>query len=146
MNKRLLFSMVVMVVLVWLAGCCQSTTTCTSLIDDLRNEGATVESGGLINQSFFSVQGRIITINGSDVRVFEYENEVAAESDAALVSDDGLQVGNVTEGRITRITFLGWVTSPHFFMDGRVIVIYVGDDVGVLSILTKVLGAQFAGL
>lgn len=145
MNKRLLFGMVVMVALVWLVGCRQSITTCASLIDDLRNQGATVESGGSINQSFFSVQGRIVTIDGSDVQVFEYENEVAAESDADLVSDDGFQVRSVMEAGIMRITLPCWVASPHFFMDGRVIVIYVGDDAGVLSILTKVLGEQFAG-
>ena len=142
MNKRLLFGAVVMVVLVCFVGCRQTTTTYASLIDDLRNEGATVESGGLVDQPFFSVQGRIIIVNGSNVQVFEYANEVAAESDAGLVSDDGFQVGNAEEGEVTSV---GWIASPHFFKDGKVIVIYVGDDTGVLSVLTEVLGAQFAG-
>jgi len=110
--------------------------TYASLIDDLRNEGATVESNGLVNQPFFSVQGRIITVNGSDVQVFQYPNKDTADSDANRVSDDGFQVGSA---------MMGWIASPHFFKDGKVIVIYVGDDVEVISILTEVLGTQFAG-
>src|SRR3990172_3969586 len=36
------------------------------LIDALRAAGATVESGGPIRQPFFSVEGQIIKVNGTD--------------------------------------------------------------------------------
>ena len=39
-----------------------------------------------------------------------------------------------------------WVAPPHFFLKGRVVVIYVGSDTGIVSLLTNVLGSQFAGI
>ena len=38
-----------------------------------------------------------------------------------------------------------WVAPPHFYRQGRVIVLYVGSNPNILSLLTAVLGPQFAG-
>ncbi|HEV2107022.1 MAG TPA: hypothetical protein VGR16_02025 [Thermomicrobiales bacterium] len=38
-----------------------------------------------------------------------------------------------------------WVAPPHFFRQGAVIVLYVGEDPAVLDLLEELLGAQFAG-
>jgi hypothetical protein len=38
-----------------------------------------------------------------------------------------------------------WVAPPHFFLKGRVLVLYVGSDPAVLAALRAVLGAQVAG-
>ena len=38
-----------------------------------------------------------------------------------------------------------WMATPHFFKSGKLIVLYLGDDVAVMTLLTGLLGPQFAG-
>jgi hypothetical protein len=56
-------------------------TSYDSFIDSLLDSGASVQMMGGVNQPFFSGQGRIITVNGEDVQVFEYANEALADED-----------------------------------------------------------------
>ena len=107
-----------------------------SLVDNLRGAGANVDPVGEVTQSFFSVNGFVIKINGADVQVFEYVDATTAETEAQLVSSDGSSVGT---------SMIGWVAPPHFYKKERLIVIYVGDDVDVINILVDVVGTQFAG-
>lgn len=107
-----------------------------SLVDNLRGAGANVEPVGEITQPFFSVEGFVIKVNGADVQVFEYADGTAAENEAQLVAPDGGSVGT---------SMISWVAPPHFYKTERLIVLYVGDDTGVLEVLAEVLGAPFAG-
>ena len=107
-----------------------------SLIDNLRAAGATVEPAGEVSQPFFSVPGYVIAVNGEQVQVFEYQDEAAADAEAATVSPDGSTVGR---------TAVSWVAPPHFFKNGRVIVLYVGSNPATLDLLQRALGPQFAG-
>jgi hypothetical protein len=124
--------------------CCSKSTVShggsvmdyVSLIDSLRAAGASVEPAGEISQPFFSVKGRTITVNGGGVQVFEYGDASAAASEAKLVSPDGEVVDK---------SRVGWVAPPHFFKKGKLIVLYVGDNVTITKALETVLGAQFAG-
>jgi hypothetical protein len=107
-----------------------------SLTDNLRDAGATVEPAGEIIQDFFSVKGQAIKVNGEDVQVFEYTDQSTAEAEAALVSADGSSIG-------TSLPF--GVAPPHFYKAGRVVVLYVGENLAVTDLLGSVLGPQFAG-
>ena len=69
-------------------------------------------------------------------QVYEYADEAAAQSDAALVDASGSTIG-------TSQPF--WVDVPHFFRSGKLIVLYVGSDESVLLALEALLGPQFAG-
>lgn len=107
-----------------------------SLIDNLQTVGATVEPAGDISQPFFSVKGNAIIVNGENVQVFEYADQAAAETEAALVSPDGSSIG-------TSMPF--WVGPPHFYKASTIIVLYIGENSKVIDLLVSVLGAQFAG-
>lgn len=107
-----------------------------SLIDNLRASGAIVNPSGDISQPFFSVKGQKITVNGDDVQVFEYQDAVAADTEAALVSPDGSSIGT---------TMMNWVASPHFYKKDKLIVLYVGDTAAIINVLETVLDPQFAG-
>jgi hypothetical protein len=111
-------------------------TDYTSLVDNLRAGGATVEPVGETSQDFFSVEGRAIRVNGADVQVFEYDSDAAAQEEAELVSPTGSPIGT---------TMVTWVETPHFYGAGRLIVLYVGDDEAVTAALEDALGSQFAG-
>lgn len=106
------------------------------LVGRLEASGATVTATGAVSQPFFTPEGQIIAVNGQDVQVFEYDNEAAANAEADLVSPDGGSVGT---------SIMSWIAPPHFYDGGRLIVLYVGDDSGLIDALESVLGPQFAG-
>ena len=106
------------------------------LIDSLRVAEVSALPAEAVNQPFFSVQGRLIKINGEDVQVFQYAHAAAAAEQAALVSPDGNAVGT---------SMPHWIGSPHFFKKELLLVLYVGDDDKVQRALEAVLGQQFAG-
>ena len=107
-----------------------------SLIAALEASGATAETGESIVQEFFSPEGSIIKVNGADVQVFEYESAEAMENEASQVASDGGSVGT---------SMMMWMDTPHFYKAGRIIVLYIGSDGTVLSLLEQALGQQFAG-
>ena len=122
---------------------CNGNTSPEAVVDDLdglirelRNKGATVNNVGPLTQPFFSTPGQILRVNGEDVQAFEYENAAADQEEAACVSPDGSSVGT---------TIITWVSTPHFYRSGKVIVLYVGSSRELLSLLDSVLGPQFAG-
>ena len=107
-----------------------------SLISELRAAGANVEVVGEVDQPFLSVSGTMIKLQGEDVQVFQYSSAAEMEGQAAPISRDGTAVG-------TRK--IHWIGSPHFFKQGRVLVLYVGTNQKVEKTLEAVLGQQFAG-
>ncbi|MCH8801584.1 MAG: hypothetical protein IH963_11810 [Chloroflexi bacterium] len=108
----------------------------TRLADDLRNAGADVEIGPSGGSSDFGVPIRVFTVNGAEVYVWAFPSEDEAEVGAATVSPDGFGVGRA---------FVSWTDSPHFYSTGRLIVLYIGNDVTMLTLLEHVIGSQFAG-
>jgi len=113
-----------------------------SLIDALR-ESVPVDISGSIAQPFLHPDsGTTVQLSGgnlaapADVQLFEYGSAAAAGADAHQIRADGSGTARTT---------VDWVAPPHFFLKGRVLVIYVGRDPAVINLLTSVLGSQFAG-
>ena len=108
-----------------------------SLIDALRAAGLNIEPAGEVEQPFASVVGYVVKVNGDDMQIFEYPDETQADSDAKLISPDGGIIGNTT--------IIDWISTPHFYKQGRLMVLYVGENVELINTLEAVLGPQFAG-
>ncbi len=113
-----------------------------SLIDALRRT-VTVEISGTVAQPFLHPQsGTTVRLSGgsvaapADLQLFEYASAADAGADAHQIRADGSG---------TATTIVDWVAPPHFFLKGRVLVIYVGNDPAVVSLLGSLLGPQFAG-
>lgn len=107
-----------------------------SLIDHLRSQGARIERGEDVQQPFLKEEGRLYTVNGQSIQVYEYDSAAALEADASQISPDG---GS------TKTTMISWLDDPHFFKQGRVLVLYIGKNQSLLDLLKGALGAQFAG-
>ena len=107
-----------------------------SLVDTLRTQGLTVEPTGPISQPFFPMPGQTLKVNGEDIQVFEFQDSSAMESEAKEISTDGMSVGN---------TVIQWISPPHFFATGKIIVLYLGTDAELLKNLETALGKQIAG-
>ncbi len=114
-----------------------------SLIDALRSKNVTVDITGTVSQPFLSPQsGTTVRLGGGPVttsanlQLFEYASASAASAEAKRINSDGSG---------TATTRISWVAPPHFFLKGRVMVLYVGSDAAALSLLQGLLGPQFAG-
>ena len=109
----------------------------STLIKNLRAKGATVVlTNEKVSQPFFSVVARIINVNGQGVQVLEYAQASKADSEAKRVSSNGMTIGTSKPS---------WLSTPHFFKSGKLILLYLGDDQTILRILRSTLGNQFAG-
>jgi hypothetical protein len=120
-----------------------STAVQTAAVDDLNTLMAAlqaadvkVEPGDSVNQPFLSVQGQAVKVNGQDVQVFLYDNAPALEAEAAKIAPDASTIGT---------NMPSWMSDPHFYKLGRMLVLYVGQDPTVIEQLNRVLGPQFAG-
>jgi hypothetical protein len=107
-----------------------------ALIGALRAAGAKVVQEQMLSQPFFDVEARILEVDGEGVQVFEYGDAATAAAQAARVSGDGSQVGTSKPH---------WVAPPHFYRQGRLLVLYLGDDTQTLGRLACLLGPPFAG-
>lgn len=107
-----------------------------SFVAALENEGAVVEQTEVIEQPFFAVPAQTFTVDGNGIQVFEFDTEALAAEAASNVSEDGMSVGT---------SMIGWMAPPHFYLQGRIIVIFIGVDEPTQSLLENILGPQFAG-
>ena len=107
-----------------------------SLLATLQGAGLEVSAGGDVSQSYFSVAGKVLLLNGEELQVYEYPAMEAAEAEAASVSGDGSMLGTAV---------FDWTSTPHFFRSGNLIVVYVGENQSVIQALQSLLGTQFAG-
>ena len=111
------------------------------LIDPLLATGAEVKvTGEVISEGIFSVDGRVIEVNGESVQVMDYGDAAALEAEAAGISPDGSSVAHKWTGKHDPLG-----CAPHFFRTETAIVLYVGENPKVIEALTSVLGPQFAG-
>lgn len=123
-----------------------------SLVDHLRAAGATVVPetpeptetvvSGETSSSFMSVPGLIITVNGARVTVYEYADEATTTTEVARISPDGT---TFKPGAGASGAHVDWIEPPHFYSVGRIIVLYVGTDTAITTLLTQQVGPQIAG-
>lgn len=106
------------------------------LLVALRGNGLGVETAGTVSQPFFDPQGRVISLDGQEVQVFEFSAEGEAKSAAETISPDGSSIGT---------SMVSWVSAPHFYRAGKMIVLYVGEQERVIAALAEILGPQVAG-
>lgn len=132
-TKRLLLSACLLLAA---AGTAAQGAGYASFLRSLRAESTSIRQEGEVEQPFFSVKGRLISLYGDHVQVFEYPSSAKADAQAALVSPDGRTVGTAKPH---------WLGNPHFYKKERLLVLYLGDNEKVLKALEARLGRQFAG-
>lgn len=101
------------------------------LVDGLREAGAQVEISGSVEQPFFPVSGQVLEVNGSQVQVFEFADQNGRRQVSDTISSSGDQIGT---------SLPSWIDQPNFWADGRLIVLYVGQNQSLIDLLSSVLG------
>jgi hypothetical protein len=120
-------------------------TDYTILLTYLRDSGASIVEEGAIQEPFFDIESRRVTVNDSTIEVYEYANVEAMETEATCVSPEGCSFRK-GKGDIAEVCFVDWIATPHFYKAGRIIVFYCGDNDSIISLLENALGKQFAGV
>jgi hypothetical protein len=122
-----------------------SPSSAGDLAARLRRAGASVEARGAVSHFFFSVESAAFAVDDPVTRlhVFEYATREQAEAEAALVQPDGRTIAGRTGG--PALIHICWIATPHFYLSGRLIVLYTGDDARVTALLADLLGRPFAG-
>jgi len=125
-----------------------TVTDLVSLIDNLREAGATVDTKYVTQEPCFLVDVHVITVNGKYVHVFEHEDAAAADAVASSISisSGGFSINCTTNNMTCQMNWLGSRLSgpPHLYKVSKLIVIYDGNNQAITDILESILGPQFA--
>ena len=100
----------------------------------MQNGGVVV---GILSQPFFSVDAQVLNAYGEDIQVFEYDS-----TDDALADVD--KSGLTPDGQFETV-MVTWIDTPHFYQTGNLIVLYVGSNSDITTMLENLLGPQIAG-
>ena len=115
-----------------------SSVTLDQFVQALRQQGLSVSVAGQISPEvnrFFSVPAQQIRVNDAQVNAFVYAAEQDAAAEAASISRDG------QPSTTTRVT---WVSTPHFYRQDALIVLYVGCTAEIVHALQATLGVPVA--
>lgn len=126
--RRFLASLLVPAFAFALAGCTGSTTS-------TGDETAT-GSESSADPNSFQVEPTEDQVAGQPVLKFTYPTTRAARLVAARISEDGSMIGTKK---------MAWNGTPHFFRKENVMMLYLGNDEKVITILRSQYGDQFAG-
>ena len=121
---------------VWLQDIEQACLNPDTLIQKLSEEGINVKIADEVTYPFFSVTGKRILVNNDVLEVFEYSTVLSAAQAATQIVQNGTVVGD---------TKVEWPESPHFYHNGKMIILYLGNDENILKIFTEKISYQFAG-
>lgn len=108
-----------------------------SLVEAIKSKGVLVEPVEELDDSPFSTTTKVISIGGADIQVYEFQTESDAWTASMTVSEDGTEIGT---------SIIRWIDVPHFYTKGKLIVLYVGQNPEIMSLLESLLGTQFAGM
>ena len=81
----------------------------------------------------FRVPVRIMQVEGHDLRVYQYGNEASRRCDSDTIGMDGWSVNG---------TPVEWAGTPHRWLRGKVIVLYLGDDTAFIGLVMDAMGPE----
>jgi hypothetical protein len=103
------------------------------LVDDLTAAGREPIPAGTLEQPFFDVAARVLTVNGEDIQVFEF-----ADVQTRQTAEDTITAG----GSVIGTSQITWVDIPNFWSRGRILVLYIGQNEELIDLLDEVIGQR----
>jgi hypothetical protein len=107
------------------------------LVAALRQAGWTITSQGAVEQPFFDVVGDRLDMEGAQIQVFDYPSVDARSHDSEKISSDGYTIGG---------TDVSWTGRPNFWVQGQLIVLYLGPDPAIIQALSVLLSQPITPL
>ncbi len=112
--------------------------TRNQLVSSLRTKSLNVSISGETSPSangYFSVASTDLRVENDLLKVFEYGTAREMDADARFVSSEGQP--NPRAG-------IGWISKPHFYKHGQIIVLYIGCNKEIVEVLDELLGPAIA--
>lgn len=91
-------------------------------------------------QDFLQAPRKRMSIDKTEIDIYLFGSNKKLEKEAGYISSDGCGYTNGSKS-----LKVSWVSLPHFYKKGRLIVQYVGEDKKIISDLKDIFGEQFAG-
>ena len=107
-------------------------------INEMKKKNYTIEITDVdydADKSMFLVKPIRITANGNMIAIYEYSSHAELEKFARTISSDGYQIG---------LSFVSWISKPHFFKSGNIIVEYIGENSNIIKDIKSIMGKPFA--
>ncbi|WP_099467151.1 hypothetical protein [Konateibacter massiliensis] len=122
----------------------EDTSNTEKVSDDLKNifetNGYTFSSENA-NKNILEGDRINITLNDAeDLQVFIYDSIRNADLDSQRISSDGF---SYTKDEMS--SSIDWSKSPHFYKYNNLIILYLGNNEELLTLLTNHFGNQIAG-
>ncbi|MBU5487652.1 hypothetical protein KQI77_05665 [Clostridium sp. MSJ-8] len=89
-------------------------------------------------EDYFTTKGKVYDVDGDTLYVYEYGEKDNSEIEKDINSID-IKGNKIGEKNIT------WKATPHMYKKGRVVVMYDGDNKGIINTLKETLGDPFVG-
>ena len=125
-----------MLATVLLVAACESLGGPGRLIAELQARGVPAGLGTDIDAGLIGGDPTTVCVNDESVTVYEYPDvDSTIDAVATINQDDPSMIGN---------GIVEWAGTPHFWLRDRVIVLYVGEDPEVNTVLREILGRPFA--
>ncbi len=109
------------------------------LVNSLEAKGHLVDFLGGRPQTLFDAAMYLIEINGQDIRLYEFDDEVARKNVSDNISPDGYELKEQA-GESTTIIHIEYLDQPNYWAKGCLLVQYLGTDQAILKLLTNELG------
>lgn len=136
--KKSMYMIVLVMIMVFIVGCTPKSEEFS--INDFaysmeeRNYEFEIMNA---EDDFLSGDRKILKVDKEQIDIYVYKDSKAMEKDASCI-------GNVSEYNNEKESVkVDWVAIPHFFKNGNIIVIYVGENIEIINSLTEIFGREF---
>ncbi|MDR7856583.1 hypothetical protein [Tissierella sp.] len=140
--KKIVLIILMLVATISLLSCSKQTsdTAYNNLITSLEEMDFNVIAED-VDEDILQGQRKWLTINENEnISVYLYESNEKMEEDASYIHEGGSSYNNGENAYE-----ISWVSYPHFFKKDNIIVLYVGESLGIINALEEIIGLQFAG-
>jgi hypothetical protein len=93
-----------------------------------------------VGKDFLPTTRKRMIIGDEAIDIYLFSNDEEMENEAKHIDRDGCGYNNGSKA-----VSVDWISYPHFYKEGNIVVQYVGENEKIISDLKDILGEQFAG-
>jgi len=143
-NNRIIVLITALFLMTMVAGCnseknTKSTYSIKQFENAMKDKGYTFEIKDA-QQDFLPTTRKRMIIDKKAIDIYIFSNDKMMEDEANHIDSGGSSYTNDLSS-----VNVSWVSFPHFYKKGSLIVQYIGEDEKIISDLKDILGEQFAG-
>lgn len=143
LDNRILSLMLIFLITMFIGCSSRDNTKVTFNIEQFQNEMKARNYNYEIKdvpQDFLPATRKRMIIGNKAIDIYLFSSNKNMENEARHIDSGGCEYDNGSKA-----INVSWVSYPHFYKKGNIIVQYIGEDKKIMSDLKNILGKQFAG-